>query len=74
MNFKVITRNVGQALLVNALFMLLSLAVSVMNGYDEGFAPLLISSLVVLVVGFFPVCKGPRPLLYPQNSQALDFS
>ncbi len=54
MNFKVITRNVGQALLVNALFMLLSLAVSVINGYDEGFAPLLISFLVVLIVGSFP--------------------
>lgn len=54
MNFKVITRNVGQALLVNAFFMLLSLAVSVINGFDEGFAPLLISFLVILIVGSFP--------------------
>lgn len=54
MNFKVITRNVGQALLVNSLFMLLSLVVSVLDGYDEGFVPLLISFLITLIVGSFP--------------------
>ena len=54
MNFKVITRNVGKALLVNAFFMLLSIIVSMAKGYDEGFAPLLISFLIVSVVGFFP--------------------
>ncbi len=54
MNFKVITRNVGKALLVNAFFMLLSIIVSIVKGYDEGFVPLLISFLIVSVVGFFP--------------------
>ena len=66
MNFKVITRNVGKALLVNAFFMFLSIIVSIVNGYDEGFAPLLISFLIVSVVGFFPfifVKKVPQTKL-----------
>lgn len=54
MNFKVITRNVGKALLVNALFVLLSVIVSMLNGYDEGFVPLIISFIVILLVGSFP--------------------
>jgi trk system potassium uptake protein TrkH len=54
MNFKVICRNVGKALLVNAFFMFLSILVSVLNGYDEGFTPLLISFMIVLIMGFFP--------------------
>ena len=54
MNFKVISRNVGKALLVNALFMFLSILVSIYDGFDEGFAPLCISFLVVLIVGSFP--------------------
>ena len=58
MNFKVISRNIGKALLVNAFFMLLSVAISVANGYDSGFSPLLISALITLVVGFFPFIFG----------------
>lgn len=54
MNFKVISRNVGKALLINALFMFLSILVSVYDGFDEGFAPLCISFLVVMIVGGFP--------------------
>ena len=58
MNFKVISRNIGKALLVNAFFMLLSVAISVANGYDSGFSPLLISALITLIVGFFPFIFG----------------
>ena len=58
MNFKVVSRNIGKALLVNAFFMLLSVAVSVADGYDSGFSPLLISALITLVVGFFPFIFG----------------
>lgn len=58
MNFKVVSRNIGKALLVNAFFMLLSVAISVANGYDSGFSPLLISALITLVVGFFPFIFG----------------
>ena len=66
MNFKVIARNIGKALLVNAFFMLLSIIVSIANGYDEGFAPLLISFIIVSVVGFFPfifISKVPQTKL-----------
>lgn len=54
MNIKVIAKNVGRALQVNALFMLFSIVVSALNGYDEGFAPLLISFIIVTIVGSFP--------------------
>ena len=54
MNIKAITLNVGKALLVSALFMLLSVAVSVIYGMDTGFTPLLISGILTALVGFFP--------------------
>lgn len=54
MNLKVISRNVGTALLVSSLFMLLSVFVSLANGQDSGLAPLLISFSLTFVVGVFP--------------------
>ena len=54
MNIKGISVNVGKALLVSALFMLLSVGVSLLNGRDTGFAPLLISFFITLIVGAFP--------------------
>lgn len=54
MNIKAISTNVGKALLVSALFMLLSIGVSVLNGVDEAFSPLLISFIITLLVGSFP--------------------
>ncbi len=54
MNSKAITLNVGKALLVSALFMLLSLVLSIINGFDAGFTPLLISCLLTALVGMFP--------------------
>lgn len=54
MNWKVISRNVGYALLVSALFMLLSVGVSVLNGNDSALAALSISFLITFVVGMFP--------------------
>ena len=54
MNFKSISRNVGYALLVSALFMLLSVGVSLLNGRDSAFVPLLISFLITFIVGIFP--------------------
>lgn len=53
-NIKAISTNVGRALLVNALFMLLSIAVSIINGYDEAFTPLTISFLITALTGAFP--------------------
>ena len=54
MNWKVISRNVGYALLVSALFMLLSAGVSLLNGNDSALAALTISFLITFVVGIFP--------------------
>lgn len=54
MNLKTIARNVGYALLVSALFMLLSIFVSVANGNDSALAALSISFLITFSVGAFP--------------------
>lgn len=54
MNVKAISRNVGYALLVSALFMFLSIIVSVANGNDSALAALLISFIITFTVGVFP--------------------
>lgn len=54
MNLKVISRNVGFALLVSALFMLLSVFVSLADGGDTALAPLLISFTITFIFGIFP--------------------
>ena len=54
MNWKTISRNVGYALLVSALFMLLSVFVSVAYGNDSAFAALVISFCITFTVGIFP--------------------
>ncbi len=54
MNLKVISRNVGAALLVSALFMLLSVGVSLVDGQDSALAPLLISFTITFIFGIFP--------------------
>ena len=54
MNLKVISRNVGTALLVSSLFMLLSVFVSLADGGDSGLTPLLISFSLTFTVGVFP--------------------
>lgn len=54
MNLKAISLNIGRALIVSALFMLVSVGVSVFNGMDSAFTPLLISFIITALVGFFP--------------------
>lgn len=54
MNVKVISVNVGKALLVSALFMFVSMMISLGEGKDSAFGPLAISFLITLVVGAFP--------------------
>lgn len=54
MNVKAISSNVGRALLVSALFMFLSMIVSLIYGLDGGFAPLLISFIITSIFGSFP--------------------
>lgn len=54
MNPKVILRNVGFALLVSALFMFISILVSMANGNDSALAALMISFVMTFTVGAFP--------------------
>lgn len=54
MKVKAISTNIGKALLINALFMLLSIVVSIINGFDSAFTPLVISFLVTSLTGMFP--------------------
>ena len=66
MSIKAISTNIGKALLINALFMLISLGISIWNGFDSAFTPLLISFLVTFITGTFPfifVKSNPRPTL-----------
>ena len=55
MNIKAISLDIGKALQVNALFMLFALIVSVLYGMDSGFTPLLISFLITVIAGSFPM-------------------
>lgn len=64
MNIKAISINVGKALLVNALFMFIAMAVSIAEGFDEAFTPLTISFLITLIMGGFPFifAKGAQDI------------
>ena len=62
MNVKAISVNVGKALLVSALFMFISMLVSIYYGHDSAFGPLTISFVITIIVGAFPfifVKKAP---------------
>ena len=54
MNIKAISKNVGFALLVSALFMFLSILVSLFDGKDEALVPLVISFILTFTIGIFP--------------------
>lgn len=54
MDFKVISRNVGLALLFSAMFMFLSIIVSVIYGNDSALAALIISFTITFVFAIFP--------------------
>lgn len=55
MNLKVISRNIGIVLLLNALFMYISAVVSALHGFDDSFSPLLLSAIITSVAGWFPL-------------------
>ncbi len=55
MNYKLISRYVGLALSFESAYMFLSVLISVLNGMDSSFSPLLISAVVTLLVGQFPL-------------------
>lgn len=55
MNLGVVLRYVGVVVLLNAVFMLIAAMVSMFNGMDTGFYPLMLSTLLSLVLGAFPL-------------------
>lgn len=55
MNVGVISRNVGIALISCAIFMFLSALVAASDGLDSSFSPLLLSAILTLMVGVFPL-------------------
>ena len=63
-NVKAISTNVGKALLISSLFMFISLMISIYEGMDSAFTPLLISLIITSIVGAFPFIfvKGPQSL------------
>ena len=67
MNVKAISVNVGKALLVSALFMFLSIVVSIVDGRDSAFGPLMISFIITLIFGGFP-------FLFVRKVQALSLN
>lgn len=55
MNLGVISRNVGIALICCAVFMFLSALVAALDGFDSSFSPLLLSAILTMMVGGFPL-------------------
>ena len=67
MNVRAISVNVGKALLVSALFMFLSIIVSIVDGRDSAFGPLMISFIITLIGGAFP-------FIFVKKSQSLSLN
>lgn len=55
MNINVVTRYIGIALLLNALFMFISAFVSAIYDFDASFSPLILSAIITLIAGSFPL-------------------
>ena len=55
MRVNVVIRYIGMVLQFVALFMLVSAGVSMLNGYDSAFSPLLLSSFMTSLLGIFPL-------------------
>ena len=54
MNWSTVSRNVGYALLVDALFMLMAIFIAIFDPADTALGPLAISFLLTFIVGAFP--------------------
>ena len=55
MRFNVVLRYMGLVLLLDAVFMLISAGISLLNNFDTGFYPLLLSFILTAVLGAFPL-------------------
>lgn len=60
MRVSVILRYIGTVMLCVSAFMMVSAAISYMNSVDSGFYPLLLSSMLTLTLGAFPMLFVPR--------------
>ncbi|HJE88671.1 TrkH family potassium uptake protein [Rikenella microfusus] len=60
MKFGLVIRYVGLIMLLNAAFMLISAVISLFNGFDTGFYPLLLSFLITSIIGAFPLIFVPN--------------
>ena len=55
MNLSIVSRNIGIALIFNAFFMFLSVAVSIIYDFDSSFSPLFLSAVITAMAGIFPL-------------------
>jgi trk system potassium uptake protein TrkH len=55
MNLRIVSRNIGLALIFNAFFMFLSMMVSIVYDFDSSFSPLLLSCFITAMAGIFPL-------------------
>lgn len=60
MKLGLIIRYVGLIMLLNACFMFVAAVLSLLNGVDTGFYPLLLSFLITAIVGAFPLIFVPK--------------
>ena len=60
MRVSIILRYIGTVMLCVSAFMMVSAGISYMNNVDSGFYPLLLSSLLTLTLGAFPLLFVPR--------------
>ena len=60
MRFSVVIRYIGIVLLVLAAFMMVSAGISYTNNVDSAYSPLVMSSLLTLLMGCFPMIFVPR--------------
>lgn len=60
MKFGLVIRYVGLIMLLNAAFMLIAAVISLFNGFDTGFYPLLLSFLITAIIGAFPLIFVPN--------------
>ena len=60
MRVSVILRYIGTVMLCVSAFMMVSAAISYMNSVDSGFYPLLLSSMLTLTLGAFPMLFVPH--------------
>lgn len=62
MRVSVVLRYVGTVMLCLAAFMMVAAGMSYMNGMDSGFYPLLLSALLTLTLGAFPLLFVPKAM------------